>query len=126
MLSNQLISLTYLVLILTMSSKFWFAQILWLEYVHSHHFIHHNIKPSNFLIGISGNCDTIYIIDFSLAKQYRDKDTCAYILYSTNHTFTGTVPFASINNHHSLEQLHHNDLESLAYLLIYFLCGSLP
>jgi len=97
-----------------------------LEYVHSRHFVHRDIKPSNVLIGTGGHRDTISIIDFGLAKQYRDKNTHTHIPYRTNHRFVGTAAFASINNHDGLEQSRRDDLESLAYVLIYFLRGSLP
>jgi casein kinase I family protein HRR25 len=43
-----------------------------------------------------------------------------------DYALVGTAAFASINNHHGLEQSRHNDLKSLAYLLIYFLHRSLP
>jgi casein kinase I family protein HRR25 len=103
-----------------------FAQISRLEYVHSHLFVHRDIKPSNFLIGVGGYCDEINIIDFGLAKQYMDRDTHAHIPCRTGYALTGTTAFASINNHHGLEQSRRDDLESLAYVLIYFLRGSLP
>jgi casein kinase I family protein HRR25 len=126
MLSDQLVSITYSVFIYLLSILIRFTQISRLEYVHSHHFVHRNIKPSNFLIGIGGHRDDINIIDFGLAKRYRDKQSQLHIPWSTKHPLTGTAAFASINNHHGLQQSRRDDLESLAYMLIYFLRGSLP
>lgn len=105
---------------------FRFAQISRLEYIHSRHFVHRDIKPSNLLIGTGEHCDTISIIDFGLAKQYRDKNTHAHIPCATDYALVGSAAFASINNHRGLEQSRRDDLESLAYVLIYFLRGSLP
>ena len=127
MLSDQLVRLAYSVLTYLLSMLIArFAQISQLEYLHSHHFIHRDIKPSNFLISVGEHHDNISIIDFGLAKRYRDKKTHLHIPWSTNHALTGTAAFASINNHRGLQQSRCDDLESLAYLLIYFLHGSLP
>ena len=68
----------------------------------------------------------VYIIDFGLAKRYRDPNTHLHIPYKENCPPVGTTPYISINNHLGVEQSHRDDLESLTYVLLYFLCGSLP
>ena len=68
----------------------------------------------------------MYIIDFGLSKQFRNPDTCRHILYSTSLGFARTADFASINSHQGSELRRRDDLESLAYILIYFICSSLP
>jgi casein kinase I family protein HRR25 len=102
------------------------TQIHRLEYVHSRHLIHRDVKPNNFLMGVGELDLQVHIIDFGLSKQYRDAKTHLHIPYTENHPITGTVAFASINNHLGHQQSRRDDLESLAYILIYFLCGSLP
>ena len=76
-----------------------------------------------------GSCaheNEVYIIDFGLARMYRDWKTHLHIPYKENCNPIGTPPFASINNHLGVERSCHNDMESLAYILIYFLRGSPP
>jgi serine/threonine protein kinase len=68
----------------------------------------------------------VYIIDFGLSKEFRDPDTHQHIPFRKALGFTGTAMFASIHSHLGLELGRRDDLESLAYILIYFLRGSLP
>lgn len=100
--------------------------LLRIEYIHSKSFIHRDIKPDNFLMGLGRRSNIVYIIDFGLAKRYRDPKTHVHIMYRENKHLTGTPRYASINNHLGIEQSRRDDLESLGYVFMYFLRGSLP
>jgi hypothetical protein len=78
------------------------------------------------LIGLNSHKYTIHVIDFGLAKRYQDPQTHIHIPYRDNHPLIGSTGFASINAHMGIELSHRDDIESLAYILIYFMHGSLP
>jgi len=69
-----------------------------IEFIHKRNFIHRDIKPDNFLMGVSHHVDKVYLIDFGLAKKYIDKDG-KHIPYKENKSLTGTARYASINTH---------------------------
>ncbi|KAJ7877596.1 kinase-like domain-containing protein [Mycena olivaceomarginata] len=97
-----------------------------IEYIHTRNFIHRDIKPDNFLMGIGKRGNQVNVIDFGLAKKFRDPKTHLHIPYRENKNLTGTARYTSINTHLGVEQARRDDLESLAYMLIYFLRGALP
>lgn len=77
-------------------------------------------------MGVGEHASVVYLIDFGLSKEYRDPSTHEHIPFDKGLGFIGTAVFASINSHLGLELGRRDDLESLAYVLFYFLWGFLP
>ncbi|CAD8175145.1 unnamed protein product [Paramecium pentaurelia] len=95
-----------------------------LEVFHSMNFIHRDIKPENFLIS-KEDTSLVHLIDFGLSKYYRVADG-KHIEFSQKTGIIGTARYASINTLQWMEQSRRDDLESLGYMLIYFVKGELP
>ena len=97
-----------------------------IEYLHKHNFIHRDIKPENFLIGTKSKSNIVFLLDFGLSKRYKNIKNHQHIPYREGRPLTGTARYVSINTHLGIEQSRRDDLESIGYLLIFFLKGSLP
>ena len=93
--------------------------------LHEKSIIHRDIKPQNFVIGLGAKASEIYCVDFGLAKLYRDRKTLVHLPLRDG-SLAGTPRYASISNHLGIAQSRRDDLESIAYMLIYFLKGKLP
>lgn len=97
-----------------------------IEILHRNYLIHRDIKPDNFVMGTGQNFNTVYVIDFGLSKYYMDPKTKEHCAFRDFRNLTGTARYCSINAHAGYEQSRRDDLESLGYVFLYFLRGSLP
>jgi casein kinase 1 len=94
--------------------------------LHVCNYIHRDVKPGNMAVGLDSRHKTIFIIDFGLSKQYRDRATKLHLPANINHAFVGTRAYASMNINLRLAPTRRDDLESWFYCLVEWVTGSLP
>ncbi|OHT01758.1 CK1 family protein kinase [Tritrichomonas foetus] len=97
-----------------------------IEWVHRNNYIHRDIKPDNFMIGLGNTSNQLFVIDFGLAKYYRDPQTQQHIAYTEHNSFAGTARYASAASLGGIEPSRRDDMEAIAYVLAYLLKGTLP
>ena len=95
-----------------------------LKSLHEKGIIHRDIKPENFVIGPKKKERLIYLIDFGLSKKISNDKLLPSI--KTDRNIIGTMRYISMNTHQGYEQGRRDDLESLFYIIIYFIKGELP
>ena len=96
-----------------------------IEWVHANNIVYRDIKPENFLFGKSDN-DVLYLIDFGLCRKYRSSKTGQHIPPKNLGKFTGTSRYASVYAMAGNEQSRRDDIESIGYMIIYFMKKKLP
>jgi serine/threonine protein kinase len=94
--------------------------------MHSKFFIHRDIKPDNFLMGLGEKSSLLHVLDMGLAKRYIDVKTKKHIEFRNDKSLTGTARYASIQSHLGEELSRRDDLEAIGYVLIYLYTGFLP
>ena len=88
------------------------------EYIHSHGYVHADIKAENILMNDSVQ---IYLLDYGLSRkvsvQYEEK---------AQRRHEGTLEFTSIDVHRGASPSFRGDLEILFYNMLHWLGGRLP
>jgi serine/threonine protein kinase len=98
-------------------------KLLILESLHGQHYIHLDVKPDNFALGIGKLSNHVYLFDFGIAQLFRNPATRRHFNGSG---VIGTIRYSSINCHLGLTPSRRDDLESLVYTIVYLAKGSLP
>jgi serine/threonine protein kinase len=96
-----------------------------IEWVHSNNIVYRDIKPENFLFGKKDN-DVLYLIDFGLCRKYKSSRTGKHIKPKCLGKFTGTSRYASVYAMAGNEQSRRDDIESIGYMIIFFMKKRLP
>ncbi|KAM3366307.1 hypothetical protein ACQJBY_015638 [Aegilops geniculata] len=99
-----------------------------LEKFHSKGFVHGDVKPENFLLGLPGSPEDkkLFLIDLGLASKWRDSSGQHVDYDQRPDIFKGTIRYASAHAHLGRTGSRRDDLESLAYTLIFLIKGRLP
>ncbi|CAN0899726.1 Casein kinase 1-like protein HD16 [Linum grandiflorum] len=100
-----------------------------LDKMHARGYVHGDVKPENFLLGQPGTLQEkkLYLVDLGLATKWRDSSSGEHVEYDQRpDMFRGTVRYASVHAHLGRTASRRDDLESLAYTLIFLHRGRLP
>ncbi|OIS96501.1 casein kinase i isoform delta-like protein, partial [Nicotiana attenuata] len=100
-----------------------------LEKLHAKGYIHGDVKPENFLLGqpSTPHEKKLFLVDLGLATKWRENTKGLHVVYDQRpDMFRGTVRYASAHAHLGRTASRRDDLESLAYTLIFLHQGRLP
>lgn len=97
-----------------------------IQQLHAVGFIHRDIKPANFCISLE-NPRQIVMVDFGMCRRYvNEGGTELKHPRWFVHGFKGTVRYAPLAAHYGRDSSRKEDLESLFYVLVELLVGTLP
>lgn len=96
-----------------------------LEALHEKGYLHRDVKPANFVLGLGEEKNTLYLIDFGLSTTFLKKDG-KHIEFNKNSSIGGTIYYLSVYGHLGLQPSRRDDLISLGFMLLHLYFGCLP
>lgn len=114
-----------------------------IQSIHNNEIIHRDIRPEHFIFDKASSTDIIkpalddglpvdinpmskmYLVDFGVSKFYIDQETHKHIVFKNKKDFQGSALFSSVWSHLGAEKSRRDDLDSLAFIMIYLLKGEL-
>ena len=97
-----------------------------IEAIHQKGYVHRDVKPENYVMGLGAKSHTLHMVDMGIAKRFINMKTNKHIPYRNDKSLTGTARYASVHSHLGEELSRRDDLESIIYTLIYLHTGYLP
>ncbi|KAF9007099.1 kinase-like domain-containing protein [Cyathus striatus] len=85
------------------------------QYVHSQGFIHRDIKPSNFVVGCGDKSRFVCLLDFGLARRWRNVTDETSAAFHCEDRIVGSPHYT-----------RRDDLHALTYTIISLVRGNLP
>ncbi|VDL73939.1 unnamed protein product [Nippostrongylus brasiliensis] len=85
--------------------------------LHDVGYLHRDIKPQNFAVGLGEQEKTIYMLDFGIARKFTVGNTKQVKVPRLQVKFLGTLRFASRACHNGIEQGRKDDLETWIYMV---------
>ena len=96
-----------------------------IESIHGKNIVHGDIKPSCFYYG-NNNSNNLYLANFGFAFEFCNGFTGNHIPFKVNVRSFEDMKFCSKNHCRTYQKSRRDDIESLGYVLVYFINGSLP
>lgn len=96
-----------------------------IQQLHDEGYIHRDVKPSNFVVGLYSKKNDVFMVDFGLAKQHLDKNGVPHEMRK-NTDFRGTITYASLNAHNKIDLSRRDDMWSFYFVILDFLNEELP
>lgn len=84
---------------------------------HCHGYVHNDIKPHNFVVGLGSKSNKVHLLDFGFSSSYVDAATGRHIAFEKTNKLQGTPFYASLNTLCGYVKSRRDDVESLGYVL---------